>query len=181
MCPQLGSEVRVQDGPFSLDVWPHHPAAWLLVPWGDVQVLNLAPLSPYPCPLSPGITRCFPFAGKSHAHNIKWRTHIWARAFPGGPVVQNSPASAGYGFHPCAVLSLSVMSNSAIPWTLAQQAPLSMGILQARILKWVAMPSLALIPGPRLNSFGAWTWLLWGMWNFSRFSVWSRKIPHALE
>ena len=27
------------------------------------------------------------------------------------------------------------------PWTLACQAPLSMGILQARILKWVAMPS----------------------------------------
>ena len=29
----------------------------------------------------------------------------------------------------------------AIPWTVANQAPLSMGILQARILKWVAMPS----------------------------------------
>ena len=27
------------------------------------------------------------------------------------------------------------------PWTIARQAPLSMGILQARILKWVAMPS----------------------------------------
>ena len=27
------------------------------------------------------------------------------------------------------------------PWTVARQAPLSMGILQARILKWVAMPS----------------------------------------
>ena len=29
----------------------------------------------------------------------------------------------------------------AIPWTAALQAPLSMGILQARILEWVAMPS----------------------------------------
>ena len=28
-----------------------------------------------------------------------------------------------------------------IPWTVANQAPLSMGILQARILEWVAMPS----------------------------------------
>ena len=27
------------------------------------------------------------------------------------------------------------------PWTVAHQAPLSMGILQAEILEWVAMPS----------------------------------------
>ena len=27
------------------------------------------------------------------------------------------------------------------PWTIARQAPLSMGILQARILEWVATPS----------------------------------------
>ena len=39
------------------------------------------------------------------------------------------------------VISLSVMSNSVTPWTVAHQAPLSMGILQARILEWVAMPS----------------------------------------
>ena len=29
----------------------------------------------------------------------------------------------------------------ATPWTAACQAPLFMGILQARILEWVAMPS----------------------------------------
>ena len=39
------------------------------------------------------------------------------------------------------VLSRSVMSDFSIPWTVAHQAPLSMGILQARILEWVAMPS----------------------------------------
>ena len=39
------------------------------------------------------------------------------------------------------VLSHSVVSNFATPWTAACQAPLSMGILQARILEWVAMPS----------------------------------------
>jgi len=33
------------------------------------------------------------------------------------------------------------MSNSATSWTVACQAPLSMGILQARILEWVAMSS----------------------------------------
>ena len=41
----------------------------------------------------------------------------------------------------CAVLSRSVVSNSETPWTAACQAPLSMGILQERILERVAMPS----------------------------------------
>ena len=38
-------------------------------------------------------------------------------------------------------LSLSVVSDSLTSWTVAHQAPLSMGIFQARILEWVAMPS----------------------------------------
>ena len=33
----------------------------------------------------------------------------------------------------CAVSSRSVVSNSETPWTAARQAPLSMGILQARV------------------------------------------------
>ena len=37
--------------------------------------------------------------------------------------------------------SHSDVSNSATLWTVACQAPLSMGILQARILEWVALPS----------------------------------------
>ena len=41
----------------------------------------------------------------------------------------------------CAVLSSSVLFNSVTPWSIACQAPLSMGILQARILEWVAMSS----------------------------------------
>ena len=36
---------------------------------------------------------------------------------------------------------LSRVRLSATPWTVARQAPLSLGILQARILEWVAMPS----------------------------------------
>ena len=39
------------------------------------------------------------------------------------------------------VLSLSVVSDSVTSWTVAHKAPMSMGILQAIILKWVAMPS----------------------------------------
>ena len=41
----------------------------------------------------------------------------------------------------CAVLSSSVLFDSVTPWSIACQAPLSMGILQARILEWVAMSS----------------------------------------
>ena len=37
----------------------------------------------------------------------------------------------------CSQSRLTLMT----PWTVACQAPLSKGILQARILKWVAMPS----------------------------------------
>ena len=37
-------------------------------------------------------------------------------------------------------MSCSVMSDSLQPHGLGHQAPLSMGILQARILEWVAIP-----------------------------------------
>ena len=37
--------------------------------------------------------------------------------------------------------SLSGFRLFAAPWTVAHQIPLSMGILQARILEWVAIPS----------------------------------------
>ena len=37
-------------------------------------------------------------------------------------------------------VSLSVVSDSATPWTVAHQAPVSMWILQARMLEWVAIP-----------------------------------------
>ena len=39
------------------------------------------------------------------------------------------------------VLSRSVVSDCVTPWTVAHQAPLSTGILQARIPEWVAMLS----------------------------------------
>ena len=41
----------------------------------------------------------------------------------------------------CAVVSHSVVFDSATPWAVAFQAPLSMGILQERILEWVAIYS----------------------------------------
>ena len=39
----------------------------------------------------------------------------------------------------CALLSR--IQLFATPWAIAHQAPLSMGILQAKILDWVAMPT----------------------------------------
>ena len=36
---------------------------------------------------------------------------------------------------------LSRVQLFATLWTVARQAPLSMGLLQARVLEWVAMPS----------------------------------------
>ena len=41
----------------------------------------------------------------------------------------------------CTVPSHLAVSDSVTPWTAAGQIPLSMGILQLRILEWVAMPS----------------------------------------
>ena len=41
----------------------------------------------------------------------------------------------------CCTQSLSCVRLFAIPWTVARQAPLSMGILQARIPEWAAIPS----------------------------------------
>ena len=49
------------------------------------------------------------------------------------------------------VLSGSVVSNSLTQWTVARQAPLSMGILQARILEWFAMPSSRDLPNPEIE------------------------------
>ena len=36
---------------------------------------------------------------------------------------------------------LSYIRLFVTPWIVAHQAPLSMGILQARMLEWIAMPS----------------------------------------
>ena len=44
--------------------------------------------------------------------------------------------------HPCLSLCAQSLSHGQLlvtPWTAALQAPLSMGILQARILEWVAI------------------------------------------
>ena len=53
---------------------------------------------------------------------------------------------------PVLLFRRSVTFNSvATSWTVARQAPLSMGILQARILGWVAMPSSRDLPEPGME------------------------------
>ena len=49
------------------------------------------------------------------------------------------------------VLSRSVVFNSATPWTAARQAPLSMGVLQTRVLEWVACPPPGNLPNPGIE------------------------------
>ena len=53
----------------------------------------------------------------------------------------------------CAALSWSVVSDSLQPHGLyvACQGPLSMGILQTRILEWAAMPSSGDLPNPGIE------------------------------
>ena len=58
--------------------------------------------------------------------------------------------STKYG-QSCAVLSHSVLPDSVTPWTAARQAPLPMGILQARILEWVACPPPGDLPNPGIE------------------------------
>ena len=51
----------------------------------------------------------------------------------------------------CVVLSRSVVSNSLRPHRLASQALLSMEILKARILEWVAIPPRGNLPNPGIK------------------------------
>ena len=55
-------------------------------------------------------------------------------------------------YHMCgAVLSCPVVWLFVTLWTAAHQAPLSMGILWARILEWVAYPSPGNLPNPGIE------------------------------
>ena len=51
----------------------------------------------------------------------------------------------------CAVLSRSVTSDSATLWTTARQAPLPLGILQAKILEWLPCLPPGDLPNPGIE------------------------------
>ena len=51
----------------------------------------------------------------------------------------------------CAVLSSSVMSDSAIPWTVARQAPLSMGFSRQEYWSGLPFPPPGNLPDPGIE------------------------------
>ena len=53
--------------------------------------------------------------------------------------------------HPKTKKCFSHVQLFVTPWTIAHHAPLSMGILQARTLEWVAMPSCRGSPDPGIK------------------------------
>ena len=74
------------------------------------------------------------------------RMHLKVQfVFKSNKVMPRQPANAIrlYSTGPCAALGLVAQSCLTLcdPWTVAHQVFLSMGILQARILEWAAMPS----------------------------------------
>ena len=78
-----------------------------------------------------------------------YMTLVWLRDQPYS--LECSSNSKPLGTLCCVVLSDSGMSDSEIPRTIACKAPLSMGILQAGILEWVAMPSSRGSSQPRVK------------------------------
>ena len=85
---------------------------------------------------------------------------------------------------------LSCVRLFATPWTVTRQAPLSMGILQERILEWVAMSSSRESSQPRdqtqvshiagrsftICATQGSPWMLeWVAYSFSRGSFWPRN------
>ena len=79
------------------------------------------------------------------------------------------------------MLSHSVVSDSATPLTAAGQAPLSMRVLQVRILEWVAMPSSrGIFPTQGLNpGLPHGRWILYQVsrkGNTSKFVIFNYRV-----
>ena len=64
---------------------------------------------------------------------------------------QGCSLGAGVNFLPTVLKSLSRVGLFVTPWTVARQALLSMGILQARMLQWVVMLSPGDLPNPGME------------------------------
>ena len=101
-----------------------------------------------------------------------------------------------YLFLCCAMLCLllSRVRLSVTPWTVAHQAPLSIRVLQTRILEWVACPPPGYIPNPGVEprsptlqadffyhlSHQGSSWILeWLSYPFSRGSSHPRNLTRV--
>ena len=76
--------------------------------------------------------KCIRISGIHCSHSLTYQS-LWAQ--------QRSVLQLHVVGVLCCVKSLSHVQPFVTPWTVAQQAPLSTGIFQARILQWVAKPS----------------------------------------
>ena len=106
-------------------------------PWGRTEsdTTERLTLSLPPTPASTYVERA-----------SRWRSWILWAARMQEPSTWDGAWRCGRNLRPQAVTpfwkwkwSCSVISDSAIPRTVAGQVPLSMGILQARVLEWVAI------------------------------------------
>ena len=72
-----------------------------------------------------------------------WCSHVQDKLYCGTLQPPDSSLFAKIGLLKVTVLWLvsQFFLTLVTPWMVAHQAPLPMGILQARILKWLAMPS----------------------------------------
>ena len=88
------------------------------------------------------------------------RTQFQVRPVPShqGCLGPQSPPLQLFAFVKNCVLNHSVMSHSVTLRTVARQAPLSMGILQARILEWIATPSSGDLPNPGIEPRSPTLW-----------------------
>ena len=76
---------------------------------------------------------------------------------------------------PCVLGHLSRVWLSATLWTVAHQAPLFKGILQARILEWVAMPPPGGLPDPGIRTTSL-TSPAWAGRFFTTSTTWEASI-----
>ena len=91
---------------------------------------------------------------KGLPHGTSLSLHIRPRPLPHGPFCYAFIRASHKRFCSCAVCCASLLSHVwrfVAPWTVAHQAPLSLRILQARTLAWVAMPSSGDHPNPGIE------------------------------
>ena len=99
------------------------------------------------CPTLCDPMDCSPPGSSIHgifqARVLEWGTIAFScslNCFIKNPDLKENEPSSKFRYVPCSSV-LSYVLLFSTPWTVACQASLSIGIFQARILEWVAMPS----------------------------------------
>ena len=112
--------------------------------WYDENLLSFIPPT---CPAFSGMA-----AGGTHLASYlqTGSTRNFVSAF--NPLFLLCPSHLDVTCCPCVPGHLSRVRLSATLWTVAHQAPLFKGILQARILEWIAMPPPGGIPDPGIRT-----------------------------